>query len=460
VSPRKLVVLSLVVVGLFAFILLVERRMPSTAERQQAGEKHWDLPEDRVSSVRIDRGNEVVQLVKDGTGWRMALPDAWPADTPAADDLARILADLPRAGGEPQVGRTEEYGLKPPAAMATFVWTDKDGGETRTRVVELGTDIPGTDLSAAHVAGEERILFVPRSVATALRRPADEFKSREVFGVSPADVVGLSVERGRGRLDLERRGGAWWLVQPLVDLADRDAASGLVSDVAGLRIAEFVPAAQRGDLSTLGLSPPVYVVTLADGKGRKTLEIGATRSDGTTVYARRTGQVFTLDSDVVEDVSREAEAYRSLRLLSFDRTEPTGISADFGEGRRYDFVKKDAGWSSAGRPLLASSVDDLETAILDLRGQAFLDAAEAQRLGEGVPSASMLVTIPQREPWVVRFFAHRGAGRATVRGRPGAFRVADDVITRLEEAFHKAAASPTPAPVTTPAPAAKTPAPR
>jgi hypothetical protein len=61
---------------------------------------------------------------------------------------------------------------------------------------------------------------------------------------------------------------------------------------------------------------------------------------------------------------------------------------------------------------------------------------------------------------VVRFYAHRGASRATVRGRPGAFRIADEMITRLEEAFHKAAASPTPAPVSTSAPAAKTPAPR
>jgi hypothetical protein len=451
VSPRKLVVLSLVVVGLFAFIFLFERRLPSTGEREQAGAKHWDIPEDRLTSVRLERGGEVVQLVKDGSGWRMALPDSWPADPAAAGDLARTLAALPRAGGEPQVGSAEEYGLEPPSAVAAFVWTEEDGGETRTRVIELGTDIPGTDVSAAQVAGEERILFVPRSVATQMRRPADEFKSREVFGVAPGDVVGLGVERGRGRLDLERRGSAWWLIQPLVDLADADAASELVSNVSGLRLAEFVPAGQRGDLATLGLSPPLFVVTLADGKvGRKTLEIGATRSDGTTVYARRTGQVFTLDSDVVEDISRETEAYRSVRLVSFERTEPTSISADFGEGRRYDFVKKDAGWSAGGRALLASAVADLETVILDLKSQAFLDTAESDRLAQGVATATRLVTIPQREPWVVRFYAQRGAGRATVRSRPGAFRVADDTISRLEHAFQKAAAAPTPA--HTPAP--------
>jgi hypothetical protein len=464
VSPRKLIVLSLVVAGLFAFIVLFERRLPSTEERRREGEKHWELPQDRVESIRLERGGETVELVKQGPSWKMAKPDSWDADTFAASDLARTLAHLPRAGGEPQVGPPEEYGLKPPMATATFVWTEKDGGQKFSRTLELGTDIPGTDLTAARQAGDDRILFVPRSVSTAVRKSVDELKSREVFGMTASDIVKIGVERGRGRLDLERRAGVWWLAQPLSDLADADAAAGLAADLSGLRVIDFVPPGQSGDLATLGLAPPLFVVTVADGKdAARILEIGATRSDGASVYARRSGQVFTLDSDVVEDVSREAETYRSVRLFSFDRNQPTAISGSFPGGRRFDFVQKDGGWSSGGRPLLAPSVDDLLGAVLDIESRTFLDSAEAVRLAGGDPTATVTVTLPAREPWTARFYARQTGPEAIVQGRPGAFRVAADTVSRLEEAFRKAAASPTPAPPSTAAkttpPAAATPKP-
>ena len=51
-SPRKLLVLTAVVAVLFAFIVLFERKMPSTAERQRKGELYWDLPEDRIDAGR------------------------------------------------------------------------------------------------------------------------------------------------------------------------------------------------------------------------------------------------------------------------------------------------------------------------------------------------------------------------------------------------------------------------
>ena len=51
-SAKKLLALTAVVVALFAFIFLFERKMPSTEpSAQRKGDLYWDIPEDRVDAI-------------------------------------------------------------------------------------------------------------------------------------------------------------------------------------------------------------------------------------------------------------------------------------------------------------------------------------------------------------------------------------------------------------------------
>src|SRR6266498_170777 len=92
-SAKKLIVLTALVVALFAFVFLFERKMPTTAERQQKGDLVWDLPEERIESVRLERAGSVVELARSGpSSWRLARPEPFPADGFAASDLVSQLA--------------------------------------------------------------------------------------------------------------------------------------------------------------------------------------------------------------------------------------------------------------------------------------------------------------------------------------------------------------------------------
>ena len=51
-SPRKLVFLTAVVLLLFGFIVLFERKMPTTAEKERKGDVVWEIPESRIESIR------------------------------------------------------------------------------------------------------------------------------------------------------------------------------------------------------------------------------------------------------------------------------------------------------------------------------------------------------------------------------------------------------------------------
>jgi hypothetical protein len=452
-SPRKLLLLTAAVVALFFFIFFFERKMPTTAERQSKGDLHWDLPEDRVLSVKLEKEGSIVEFARDGETWRLTRPYAYPADSFAASDLARQLSQLKRVGGDTSEAKPEDYGLAKPSAKATITWKDpNDPQKKSTRTIEFGIDIPGTDTAAARVEGQNRVLFVPSSVAAAVKKGAADFQSKDVFGGSTSDVAGIDIERGRGHLVLSQRDGIWWMDQPLKDLADAEAASRLAGDLTALRVTEFLPS-QKDSLATRGLSPPLYRVMLSDPKGKTTIaEFGATRTDGNSIYASREGQVFTVGSSIGEELSKEAVAFREAHLVKFDRARVSALEGTFGE-EHYALARgKDGGWSAGGKPVLAGSAEDVMEGILDVKGKSFLDEADAQAAAARAPSATVKVDFTGGEPWEIRIYGGTGEPAATVSRRPGGFRLSSDPSASLASAFKKATASPAPTAAATPVP--------
>jgi hypothetical protein len=288
------------------------------------------------------------------------------------------------------------------------------------------------------------VIFGPTSVASAARKTADDFKTKEVFPPA-AEAARLDVERGRGRLSLAKKDGTWWLRQPFSDLAESGAVDKVIGSLTALKALEFLPAPQGQGLASLGLAPPFIHVVLADSKGSGTsVDLGATRSDGNSVYARRENQVLTVASSIVEDLSREAEAFREPRLVRFERSAVTQVDGAFASGS-FSILRKDGGWSLAGRPLTAPSVDDLLTAILDLKSRTFADDTVARSLASREAAATVTVRLSAGDPWTIKLYPGGTEAHATVSGRPGAFLLAGEPVAPLEAAFQKAAAPPPPA---------------
>ena len=449
-SPRKLIILTAIVLGLFAFIALFERKMPSTDERQRKGDLYWDLPEDRVTQLTLTREGETLEFQRTGDGpWRMVKPAPYPADAFAVNGLVAELADLKRAGSDSGEAKLEAFGLDKPVATATLAWTEPDDAQAKkTRTVEFGTGVPGTDMTAARVAGQTRVLFIPSSVLTSVRRPADEYRSKELFDVPSADVTRLEISRGQGSFVLARREGLWWISQPISDLADASVADRLVSELTALRARDFVHSNE--DLAALSLNPPLYRVSLTGAKGVVTsVDFGATRSDGDTIYARREGQVLTVDRDIVDELSKEAEPFRATTLVAFDRGEVSAVDARFGE-EAFALTQEAAGWSAGGRPVIAAAADDLLRSLADVKSRAFLDEAAAKALEPATSTVSIRTKAKKDPAWTIGFHPRATDAVARVSGRPGGFVVSKDTVEELRSAFRKAVQPPTPAPTKKP----------
>lgn len=446
-SPKKLLLLTAIVAALFAFIALFERKMPTTSERERKGDLYWDIPEEQIGRIELTRDGEKLEFARAaGSGWKMIRPEKYPADDFAVNLVATNLAELKRVGEDSADARPADYGLETPVATATLTWTDpQDPKAPKTRTIEFGKEVPGTDVVAARVAGTEKVLFVPESVLADLRKKADDFQSKDVFGGTASAISRMEILRGRSRLVLSRKDAGWWLSEPLADLADSAEADRLAGQLASLRVQEFLHGTQ--DLAALGLSPPLYRVTVTGDKGALTsVDFGSVRSDGDSVYARRDGQVLTVEREIVDDLSREAEPFRSAKLLAFNRSEVTTLEASF-DGASYALQQGDGGWASQGRPVLAASADDVLSALLDLKSRSFLDPAAIATLE--APKASVTVKAKSGLAGTLTFYPRAAEMIAKVSARPGGFLVDSDAPSRLEAAFKKAVTSPTP--VSTPA---------
>ena len=87
----------------------------------------------------------------------------------------------------------------------------------------------------------------------------------------------------------------------------------------------------------------------------------------------------------------------------------------------------------------APTVDDLMSAVLDLKSRIFLEEGAAGALKARASAGSFTVTLAGNDAWTVSLYPVRSDTQALVSGRPGAFFVPGDPTRTLFAGFRKAA---------------------
>jgi hypothetical protein len=399
-TSRRLAILSAVVLALLAFIHFYEKKQPTSQERLDQGDVLWTIPEDKIARITIVRGPETLEFSREpDASWKMVKPDSYPADASSLSSLLFDLAHPRREGEASESAATPEYGLGSPRAVVTVAPKEEKGAKLEGHTLSIGSEIPGTDTVAARVKGENRIVFVASSFATDLLKPLASFKSRKIFPGSAADVTQLTISRGRGRIEFEKKLDDWWMVKPEADLADSAMLSRLAGDLLAENVSEFLKITDA-DLAGDGLAPPIYTVSLTISKKPITLEIGATRADGKSVYARGNGQTFALDSSITDELSKEADAYREKKPVRFGNADVKAFSATL-DGRTLDLKKEGSEWKESGKAVPTASAEDALTAVSSLVSKDFLSAQDYARVENKPDTASLKIELKAGEPWTM-----------------------------------------------------------
>jgi hypothetical protein len=443
----RLVFLAVVVLALGAYIALVERHAPTTDERKEQESKLFPgFDQAKAKRVVVDNSHGRFELVKEKDAWTLKAPLADQANQGSVSSLLYSLGGL-KAERTFKTGEVKlsEYGLDRPPLSVTV---EDEGGKSYT--LKLGTEMPLGNTRAA-LAADGAVCLVSKFVASDLDRDLAGWRSDELAQVYSTDVASLTVTSPSGLVALAHTGSAWTITSPSPDLADRDRVEGIITDISGARIKEFLDTAP--DLRALDLAPHRFGVTIVR-RGASVapiaLDFGTERDtkDGKQVACKRGERVFWVDAKPVSRLAGPWQEWRSKKVVEFDSWVVDKLELEAGSSRAV-LERKDGVWNAGATEVDGDAVSRRLETLAELQVKAFdrpkpggALLGRAKLSGEGVSVDAAF---------------HPGSATgediATVAGRTGGLAVDATKVNELL-ADPAALARPRPTPTATPKPSA------
>jgi hypothetical protein len=162
---------------------------------------------------------------------------------------------------------------------------------------------------------------VNKYISSDIDKDLAAWRSDQLAQVYSTDVASLSVASASGQVALAHTGSVWTITSPSPDLADRDRAEAVITDISGARIKEFVDTAP--DLKAMGLEPRHFGLTIIRRGANAApiaLDFGNERDgkDGKQVACKRGDRVFWVEAKTVAHLAGPWQDWRSKKLVEFD----------------------------------------------------------------------------------------------------------------------------------------------
>jgi hypothetical protein len=208
------------------------------------------------------------------------------------------------------------------------------------------------------------------------RREAEARQKRLFPDVESADVDWIQLHTTDGRdVKIERRDGAWQLVEPLQFPGDGFAVDSMASTLAEISSEAVYEDPQEA--TVYGLDDASREVRFGAGDREFALRTGDATPLGSNSYASVVGEkpVYTVPTFRVNALRKKLDDLRDKRILDFDVASVTGLTASWPDGRVV-LARQDGQWRLEA-PLQAEAdadtVDDLLSDLSFLRAASFAD---------------------------------------------------------------------------------------
>lgn len=431
---KTTMVLLAVVLAMAAFILLFERETPSTRERDERARRALQVVANRVSYLKFETTNLVVECAREGNAWMIVRPVRARAD---AAEIGRILAGLEGLPRGEVITLSEQkarklspaqYGLEPPRARITL------GDSLHHRTIQVGGDaLLGGSVYLRDEAHDD-IVATETNLFSFLPRAVSDVRERRLFAGSPDKVQRLEISGPAGFLQVVNLGGGRWsLQQPLAARASPMAVQDVLEALFDLRVEEFV-ADGGADLVAYGLDEPSLKVGVwsREKEGEATLLFGDPAGPSNTLaYAKLAAgdSIYAVPTGILARLRAGVEDFRDRRLLTLSQYDIGYVRIE--EGEKALELRKGAGdaWQVTEPkqwPADARQAKDLVNAWASARIVGFVDEAPTNLESVGLEPPARSVRFarqPPEEPIrsleegadVLVSSAPRGLGRTLVK---------------------------------------------
>ncbi|MFH0954103.1 MAG: DUF4340 domain-containing protein [Verrucomicrobiota bacterium] len=412
---RTTLLLLIAAIALGCFIRFFERASESTREREEQARRALRVRTDKVSYLRFESTNLLVECAREDDHWMMIQPVRARADAGGIDRILAGLRDLPRGeviSASEQKRRQlslAQYGLDRPRARITL----GDSLHRQTLLVGREALLGGSVYVKDEARGE--IVGTDTNLLALIPAAASDLRDRTLFPGSPQAVQRIEIGGGGRFLQLAKtEKGRWMLQQPLVSRASPIVVQEILDALYAVRVEQF--ATDSGaDLVRYGLDDPGLKVTVWCGEkqGDTTLLFGGpVAGDKDLVYAKlKSGDpVYAVPANILGRLRVGAAEVRDHRLLTMSAYDISYFRAQEGE-RTVELRKRDDEWEMVDpKPWKADDqrVRDLLTAWAGATIVSFIDDA-------GTNLAALGLSPPTR---VLQFSSKLGPGAAIGQRQP------------------------------------------
>ena len=429
----------LALAGLGSYIWFVDRKKPDTPDGGKPKEKVFTLDKAKVGELTISPAEgETIKLKREGTGWKMTVPAAVPADASAVDSMLGSLESLEIDEVVTEnAGSLTDFGLDKPKLALEVV---SQGASAPLKLLVGGKLADGSGVYAK-LPASNRVFSVASWATSAFEKKPFDLRDRDLLHVKRENVKTLEIAGPEGGYAIARGDKEEWaFTKPLVTRAGRWGVDSLLGAIENLRM-ESVASEDAKDLKALGLAKPTRTVTigLLDGSS-KTLEIGGAAGDKKW-NARLAGAplVAVIPGALVDDLAKGMAELRAKRLLEVATYEVEGFDVLQGTVKKIwaksttkgkDGVEK-AQWKQTAPGPKDVDTNKVEDALFKLGGvevAEFLDQPkEASAYGLDAPAFKLVLRMGG------------GKGEASVElgkkdGQVYARRPGDTAVLRLDPA--------------------------
>ena len=314
--------------GLFAFIMLFERRLTNPNPTQPALALPGFNPH-AIVAIEIIRSNLVIRAERREESWQLTSPIQYPAQAESIESLLNRLSELQREPLFPEAelrahpSASADFGILPP--RTTLRLTEKSGVKVQLNFGERTP--PGDQVYFQHV-DSPAILLTSATLLDQLPGSADPWRNASLLPLRGVDFNRVEVQSGNFSYVLQRdaTNQLWQLTKPPpVAPADQTKVRLLLQQLATAQFARFVTNSVKPDLDAYGLLPPELELIFGTGTNDLfALQIGKSpTNEPGLVFARLpSGTNFALIPQLLFEMLHVPPTdWRDKRLLAFDSAQ-------------------------------------------------------------------------------------------------------------------------------------------
>jgi len=305
--------------------------------------------------------------------------------------------------------------------------------------MEVGSEVPAG--ASMIVAADGEISVVDGMVWAELARAPGDWRSRRVIHRTEDQITGITVGLGDSQVILARRGGDFWIEQPVEDRADAKLTGDLLTEVAAMRKSTFVDD-QGVALEEMGLEPPIGYVELRSASDDAPSRILWGVSDSAQPdrhYAMADGQVFTTETNLQPYLEKPVQQWRSLELTSMETFEIDRLEIVQPGQPPLTLVRDGADWQRNEDTISFTAVSELLYALTQQKADRIQPEVTSASLDSGAAQALLKVTMEgaDRRQTVAFYPSSEGGLSATVEDRRAALWVSEnefsEVVAKIAE---------------------------